>query len=149
MGFCVANTVKFCGQRVGFAIDGDGPLLHGLQQRRLRLGGRAIDFVGQQKGGEHRPAHQREFVALEVEDVGAGDVGGHQVRRELDARELAAEHVRQRARQQRLGDARHAFDQRVLARQDHDQRRVDHLILAQNHFAHFGARGGEGLVEFI
>ena len=61
-------------------------------------------------------------LRCEVEDVGAGDVGGHQVGRELDARELAAEHVRERARQQRLGHAGHAFDQRVLAGEDHDQR---------------------------
>ncbi len=37
------------GQIVGRASDGDFPFLHGLQQRRLRLGRRAIDFVGQQE----------------------------------------------------------------------------------------------------
>ena len=33
----------------------DGALLHGLQQRRLRLGRRAIDFVHQDQIGEDRP----------------------------------------------------------------------------------------------
>ena len=64
------------------------------EQRRLRFGRRAIDLVGQQEGGEDRALDQREFVALQVEDVGAGDVGGHQVGRELDALELAAEDAR-------------------------------------------------------
>ena len=78
---------------------------------------------------------------MEVEHVGAGDVGGHQVRRELDARELAAEHVRQRAHEQRLGDARHAFDQRVVPGEDHDEALVDDLILPDYYLANFARMG--------
>ena len=125
MGFCVAKTVKFGDRRMRLAIDGDGALLHGLQQRGLGLGRRAIDLVGQQERGEDRAFDQREFVALQVEDVGAGDVGRHQVGRELDALELAAEDARQRARQQRFGQAGHAFDERMLVGQDHHQRLAD------------------------
>ncbi len=63
MGFCVAKTVKFGREAVALAVDGDGALLHGFEQSRLRLGGRAVDFVGQQERGEERTFDQREFVA--------------------------------------------------------------------------------------
>ncbi len=54
IGFCVAKTVKFGGSAWVSRSMRHQALLHGLQQRRLRLGGRAIDFVGQQERGEHR-----------------------------------------------------------------------------------------------
>ena len=46
-----------------------------------------------------------------VDDLGAGDVGGHQVGRELDALEGQVQRLRQRGDQQRLGQARHADEQ--------------------------------------
>ena len=48
------------GQVVGLAADGHLPLLHGLQQRGLGLGRRAVDLVGQDDVGEHRPLHEAE-----------------------------------------------------------------------------------------
>ena len=42
------------GQLSGDPVDRDLPLLHRLQQRRLRLGGRPVDLVGQQQVGEQR-----------------------------------------------------------------------------------------------
>ena len=126
---------------MALAVDGDGALLHGFEQRGLRLGGRAVDFVGQQEGGEERALDQRELVALQVEDVGAGDVGGHQIGRELDALELAAETRRERAREQRLGEAGHAFDERVLVAEDHDQRIADGVFLADDDLADAGGDG--------
>src|SRR5437764_10959263 len=50
-----------------------------------------------------------------VEDVGADDVGGHQVRRELDALAVDLQQPRQRSCHQRLGGARHALQQDVAA----------------------------------
>ena len=44
--------------------------------------------------------------AVLLEDVGAGDVRGHQVGRELDAAEAQVEHLGERADEQRLGQAR-------------------------------------------
>ena len=67
------------------------PLLHRLQQGGLGLGRRAVDLVGQQQLAEDRPAGQGEAAGLEVEQVGADDVAGHQVGRELDAAEIEPE----------------------------------------------------------
>jgi hypothetical protein len=70
-------------------------LLHGFEQRRLRLGRRAVDFVGQQNVGEDRALHEGPGAVagggIFLDDVGAGDVGRHQVRRELDALEHQAQ----------------------------------------------------------
>ena len=66
-------------------------LLHGLEQGGLRLGRRAVDLVGQHHVGEDRPVQEDELapagLGVVLQDVGAGDVGGHQVGRELDALE--------------------------------------------------------------
>ena len=59
--------------------------------------GGAVDFVGEQEGGEDRAFDEGELVVLEVEDVRAGDVGGHEIGRELDAVEVGAEDARQGA----------------------------------------------------
>jgi hypothetical protein len=61
MGFCVAST-KNGSAAVGRPADRHLPLLHRLQQRRLRLGRRAVDLVGQQHVGEDRPLHEAELA---------------------------------------------------------------------------------------
>ena len=64
-----------------------------------------------------------------VDDVGADDVGGHQVGRELDAVELQVEHLGQRADQQRLAQAGHAFEQGMAADEQARQHAVDDVWL--------------------
>ena len=116
-------------------------LLHGFEQRRLRLGRRAVDFVGQQDVGEDRPGHEGPGAAagagLFLNDVGAGDVGRHQVRRELDALEHQAERLGQRPHQQRLGRSRQAGDQAVAAHEQRDHHLFDDLFLSDNDLADF------------
>src|ERR1035438_4829827 len=131
-------------------VDGDGAFLHGFEQRGLRLGGRAVDFVGQQKGGEERALDQGKFRALQVVDVGAGDVGGHQVRRKLDAFEIATERGGQGTRQQGLTETGDAFDEGVLVGEHHHQRIADDFILPDDHLANAGQDvfgGGLKLIE--
>ena len=57
--------------------------------RRLRLGRRAVDFVGQDDIGEHRPLVKDELapsrLRILLDQVGAGNVRWHQVRGELNA----------------------------------------------------------------
>ena len=68
--------------------------------------------------GEDRPLGQHEAVGLEVEEVGAEDVAGHQVGRELDAAELQRQGRREGLGQQGLGGARHALEQEMAADTD-------------------------------
>ena len=69
-------------QPEGLGADGDLPLLHGFQQRRLNLGGGAVDLVGQNQLGEDRAEFNLKRPFLLVIDAGADQVGGHQIGRE-------------------------------------------------------------------
>ena len=138
-------------QRIGLAAHGDVPLGHRLQQRRLRLRRRAVDFVGQHEVGEHRTGpkrHRRPLAVLAAaEQLVAGHVGGHQVGRKLDAAVLPAKRGGQGLDHQRLGQARHAHDQGVGAGQRTDQQLVDHLVLADDDFVQGGADRPDAIGE--
>ena len=111
------------GHLEGLAPDGHLVLLHHFEQRALHLGRGAVDLVGQQQVGEDRAERGVELAGLLVVDARADQIGGHQVGRELDALELAADRLGQRLDRHGLGQAGHAFDQDVPARQQrHDQR---------------------------
>ena len=124
------------GERIGRLADGRLAFLHRLQQRGLGLGRRAVDFVGQQQVGEDRPFDEAErppAVLVFLQHVGARDVGGHQVGRELDALELEIEDLGQRADDQRLGQAWHADQQAMAAGEDRGENLLDHGVLANDH----------------
>ncbi len=62
---------------------GDGALLHGFEQRRLRLRRGAVDLVGQHQVGEDRAgleAQRLGAVVVGFDDHASDDVGGHQSR---------------------------------------------------------------------
>ena len=119
-------------QRVAVPHRRDLPLLHGLHQRGLRLRRRAVDLVGEDQVGEDRPGEETEAAAaapgVRDQHFGAGDVGGHQVRRELDAREAEVQQLREGGDEQGLGHPRDAYEQRVVAGQDAEQDLLDHLL---------------------
>jgi len=87
-------------------------LLHRLEQRRLCLGGRAVHLVRQHDIREHRPAHEPERALSRglvlLDDLGPGNVGGHEIGRELDAGELEIERLRDGLHHQSLGESGHA-----------------------------------------
>jgi hypothetical protein len=73
-----------------------------------------------------------------LDDVGAGDVGRHQVGGELDAIELEIEHTRERVNQQRLRQTRNADDEAVAADKQRQQHLGHHIILTDDQLAKFG-----------
>ncbi len=73
--------------------------------------------------------------------VRAQDVGRHQVGRELDAGEFEIQRLGQRADQQRLAQARHAFQQAVPADEQAGQHAVDDFVVADDHAADLFADG--------
>ena len=121
-------------QDVALAVDRDLPLLHRFEQRRLRLGRRAVDLVGKQKLGENRPAGQREAGGLEVEQIGADDVARHQVGRELDPPELQPDRLGEAVRKQGLGRPGRALQEDVSAGKQRHQHQLDRLALADHRF---------------
>ena len=100
------------------------PLLHGFQERRLRLGRSAIDLVCQHDVREDRPVQEAEGAlagrAILLQHLCAGDVGRHQVGSELNAIKGEVHAVRERADHERLGESRNADEQRVPAAQERD-----------------------------
>ena len=105
------------GEGVRFITDGHLLLLHRLQQRALHLGRRAVDFIGQQQVGKHRPLPRGEFPGLGVVDLRARHVCRQHVRRELDTREIHVQRLGQRLDGEGLGDARHPLQQHVAVGQ--------------------------------
>ena len=87
-------------------------------------------------GVKTRCAPSRGRIVLN--DVGAGDVARHQVGRELNARELEIEHLRDRADEQRLRQSRHADDQAVAAGEQRQQHELDHVLLADDQLVQLG-----------
>ncbi len=126
-------------QRVAVAADGDLLLLHRFEEGCLGLRRRAVDLVGQHDVGKHRAGQEPELAGagclILLDHLGARDVGRHQVRRELHAAELEAERVGQRADEQRLRQARHAFQDAVTPGEQGDEQLLDHVLLADNHLA--------------
>ena len=79
---------------------GHGVLLHRLEERSLRLRWGAVDLVGENDVAEDRPLHEAERAVaggdVLLQQLGAGDVARHQVGRELHAREIEVERLRDR-----------------------------------------------------
>ncbi len=69
------------------------------------------------------------------EDLGAENVGGHQVGRALDALVVEAENRAQSLDQSGLGETGDADQQRVAAAQQRDQGLLDYFALTKNDFA--------------
>ena len=111
------------------APDRDLALLHHLEQRALDLGRRAVDLVGEQQVGEDRAERRPELARLLVVDARADQVGGDEVGRELDPLELAADRLGQGLDGHRLGQARHALDEDVAARQQRDDQPLEQVVL--------------------
>ena len=123
-------------ERVGPALNRDTVFLHRFEKRRLRFRRRAVDFVCEDDIREDRPWRKHHLPPprrrIFLDDVGAGDVGRHQVRRELDAVELQVEHARHRMDEQRLRKARHADDQAVAADEQRQERLIHDFVLADD-----------------
>ncbi len=130
------------GELAKFAAGSDLFFLHGFEHGGLGLGRGAIDFVGEDEMREDRAALELKFAPAGVsfhDEVRAEDVGGHEVGRELDAAERHVEHFAERANEERLAQARHAFEQHVAAAKQRDQRAFDDLGVTDDDFADFCA----------
>src|SRR5690606_39441983 len=90
---------------------------------------------------EDRPgAELEELVALIVlgDHRRAEDVGGHEVGRELDAREVEVERLRDRAHEHGLAEAGHTLEQRVAAGDEAGEDSVEDVLLPDDHLSDLG-----------
>ena len=137
--------LKWLRQRVGGRAHRDLALLHRLKQRGLRFWRSSVHLVGEHKVGENGPGQELQSpngspvcVGVFLKRVGARDVGRKQIGRELHTSETEIERRRQRADEQRLGEPRHAHEQRMPTSEEGDQHRIDDLGLPHH-------RGGDSL----
>ena len=72
---------------------------------------------------------------MQVVNGMAGDIAGHQVGRELDAREIAVETTRQGTYQQGFAQPRDTFEQHMAAGDQRGKDIIDHLVLANHGLA--------------
>jgi len=77
--------------------------LHRFEQRGLDLGRRPVDFVGEDEIVENRPQLRFEPEFLGMIDHGAYQVGGQQIRGELEPRERGMERAGKRLDRQGFG----------------------------------------------
>ena len=117
-------------------------LLHGLQQRTLHLGGRAVDLVGEYEVGKDGTLLDEEALLLLRVDHRAHHVGGEQVGGKLDAVEVGIDQFRKGADGQRLGQSGHALQQHVAVGEETDEQRFYEVLLAHDHVAHAGGDVG-------
>jgi hypothetical protein len=110
--------------------------LHRLEQRGLGLRRRAVDFVGEDDLREDGAGLEGELAAagfgVFLDDLGAGDVGGHQIGRELDAAEAEVHRIGERFDEERLRKAGHAFEQAVTTGGEGDEELLNDGLLSDN-----------------
>ncbi len=124
------------------ALERDASLLHRLQQCGLHLGRSAVDLVREQHVREDGSPPQREGPRGQVKDRCAQYVGGHQVRRELDAAVIEGKRARDGLGEQRLAGAGHALQEHVALRHQRHRAQADCVLLAYH-------RLGELLAEAV
>ena len=120
------------------ALDRDLALLHRLEQRRLRARRRAVDLVREQHVRED--GAREEDLLAHADRVDARQLRRRRVGRELDALEGRAEHVRGRAREQRLRAAGRALEQDVAASEGGDEQQLDRTLLSDHDLRDLGLR---------
>ena len=132
----------------------DRVLLHRLEERGLRLGRCAVDLVGEDDIGEDRTVHEAECAVagcvVLLEQLRARDVAGHEVGRELHARERQLERLGDRLHEQRLREAGDADEEGVAAGEERRDEIVHDRLLADDALCdlrHERASGARELVE--
>jgi hypothetical protein len=83
------------------------------------------------------------------DDVGAGDVARHQVRRELHPIKGKVQGLRHRLDHERLGQSRHADQEGMAAAQDRGEDPLHHLLLAHDPLGHLPAQSGDRLRQAL
>ena len=116
-------------------------------KRALHFGGRAVDFVGEDQVREKRAELGREFAAARIVNQRADQIGGQQVRRELQPLKTGLDGGRQRFDGQRFGQAGNAFEQDVAVGEQAEQEPIDEIFLADHDLADLLAQGRESIAR--
>ena len=81
---------------------------------------------------EQRALAKHERAVLRPIDLRAREIGGQQIRRELQAMEVAFDAVAQHFDRARLREPRRAFDEQVAVAQEGDEHAIQQSLLADD-----------------
>jgi hypothetical protein len=84
-----------------------------------------------------------------LENLRPRDVGGHEIRRELDPAELQIQDLRQGRNEQGLREPGHAHEQAVAVREEHRKELLHHGVLAHDDFAQFAENGAARVFQIL
>ena len=158
IGFCVASTMNGAGTGCVTPPIETWRSAMTSSSADCTFAGRPVDLVGEHDVGEDRAELDVERFLRRPVDPRAHEVGRHEVRRELQAGEAAAEDARHRLGGERLRETGRAFEQAVAAGEPADEEAFDHEVLAhedalrfeQRFLEHlFGVRDGFHRVELL
>ena len=134
------------------AAGGDAFLLHGFEHGGLRFGGGAIDFVGENQVGKNGAVLELEFAFAAGgfhDDVGAEDVGRHEIGSELNAVEAHVESFAESADEECFAEAGDAFEEDVTSAENGDEGAFDDGVVPDDHLADFIAQRRVGVAELL
>ena len=108
--------------------------MHGFKHGALRLWCCTINFVG-----KHNLRKERTLAKLKVatgwrlhHNGGAGDIGRHEIRRELDAPKFQLQRLRETANQQGLTKPWHSLQERMATSEEAHQDAVDDFFVTND-----------------
>jgi hypothetical protein len=134
---------KGIGQVLRFAIDGDLPLIHGLEEGGLRARRGPIDLIGEKEIGKHWAGYEVEAaVALMIEIV-AEDVGREEVGSELEALETATHRSGEGMGQRGFSNARRPGEEGMPTGQEGSEEKIGRVIRAKDGGEEMIANGGK------
>ena len=142
IGFCVASTRNGSGS--GYVVS---PIVTwrsciASSSALCTLAGARLISSARTRLAKIGPLRGVNSAVARIVDQRADDVGGQQVRRELDAIESRIQTARQRDDRERLGQAGHAFDQDVIAGDQRGQQPFQQRALSNDHGAELLANRG-------
>ena len=117
-------------QRIGHAVCGHLAFLHALQQGRLGAWRSTVDLIRQKDLGEHCTFPKHEFAGFRVGDADTYQVGGQQIRRELDAVKAGIQSVCQTPGKGSLSCAGNVIQQHMTAAQQRSQHLINNILFA-------------------
>jgi hypothetical protein len=134
---------KGIGQVLRFAIDGDLPLIHGLEEGGLRARRGPIDLIGEKEIGKHWAGYEVEAaVALMIEIV-AEDVGREEVGSELEALETSSHRGGESVGQRSFSNARRPSEEGMPTGQEGSEEKIGRVIRAKDGGEEMIANGGK------
>ena len=126
--------------------------LHRLQKRRLGARAGAIDLIGQQQLAEHRPPDETERAASRfrfLQHLGAQNIGGHQIRRELHPAFIEAENLAEYFHKACFPQPGDADQQQMPTGENGNQGFLDHAGLAVDDAADTVPGGGNVPAQLV